>query len=79
MKSLSTEQLLGDLAKLVWLIKQGEELALMENGKEIATIIPRPVKPCEPRPFGLAKGQFVVPPDFNAPLPEVVLLEFEGA
>ena len=32
-----------------------------------------------PRPFGLAKGQFVVPADFNAPLPEEVLREFEGA
>ena len=30
------------------------------------------------RPFGLAKGQFVVPSDFNAPLPEEVLREFEG-
>ena len=32
-----------------------------------------------PRPFGLAKGQFVVPADFNAPLPEEVLRQFEGA
>ena len=31
-----------------------------------------------PRPFGLAKGQFVVPADFNAPLPEAVLRDFEG-
>jgi len=31
-----------------------------------------------PRPFGLAKGQFVVPPDFNTPLPEDVLRDFEG-
>ena len=32
-----------------------------------------------PRPFGLAKGQFVVPEDFNAPLTEEVLRDFEGA
>jgi hypothetical protein len=31
-----------------------------------------------PRPFGLAKGQFVVPDDFNEPLPEEVLRDFEG-
>ena len=31
-----------------------------------------------PRPFGLAKGEFVVPQDFNAPLPEEVLRGFEA-
>ena len=30
------------------------------------------------RPIGLAKGQFTVPDDFNAPLPEDVLQTFEG-
>ena len=29
-------------------------------------------------PGGLAKGQFTVPDDFNAPLPEDVLKAFEG-
>ncbi len=32
----------------------------------------------QPRPFGLAKGEFVVPDDFNAPLPEEALRDFEG-
>ena len=31
-----------------------------------------------PRPFGLARGEFIVPQDFNAPLPEEVLRGFEG-
>jgi hypothetical protein len=30
------------------------------------------------RPFGLAKGEFVVPDDFNSPLPEEILRDFEG-
>ena len=30
------------------------------------------------RPIGLAKGQFIVPDNFNSPLPEDVLLSFEG-
>ena len=30
------------------------------------------------RPIGLAKGQFSVPDDFNAALPEDVLRSFEG-
>ena len=32
----------------------------------------------QPRPIGLAKGQFTVPDDFNAPLSEDVLQMFEG-
>ncbi len=35
-------------------------------------------QPTQLRPIGLAKGQFMVPDDFNAPLPEAVLLAFEG-
>lgn len=35
-----------------------------------------PVEP--PRPFGLCKGEFRVPDDFDAPLPETILNEFEG-
>jgi len=37
-----------------------------------------PPAPAEPRPFGLAKGEFVVPDDFDTPLPEDVLADFEG-
>jgi hypothetical protein len=32
----------------------------------------------EKRPYGLAKGEFVVPDDFDAPLPDEVLAEFEN-
>jgi len=32
----------------------------------------------EPRPFGLCKGEFHVPDDFDAPLPEHILDAFEG-
>ena len=30
------------------------------------------------RPFGLCAGEFVVPEDFDAPLPEEILNAFEG-
>ncbi len=30
------------------------------------------------RPFGLARAQFTVPGDFNAPLPEEILRAFEA-
>lgn len=32
-----------------------------------------------PRPYGLARGEFEVAADFDAPLPEDVLKDFEGS
>lgn len=32
----------------------------------------------EKRPFALCAGEFTVPPDFNDPLPEEILRDFEG-
>ena len=58
-----------------------------EEGLELATLIlnslkdealatlPRPAK----RPIGLAEGQFVVPADFNDPLPDELLDTKRGA
>ena len=55
--------------------------ALPEKGSGLLTILqPAPAANGPgPRPFGLAKGQWVVPADFNAPLPDEVLRGFEGA
>ena len=51
--------------------------SLPEQGSGLLTVLaPKPLT--QPRPIGLAKGQFTVPDDFNAPLPEDVLQAFEG-
>jgi hypothetical protein len=48
-----------------------------EKASGLLTILnPPPLS--QPRPIGLAKGQFTMPDDFNAPLPEAVLQAFEG-
>ncbi|MBM3861413.1 MAG: hypothetical protein FJ395_17435 [Verrucomicrobia bacterium] len=50
--------------------------ALPEKASGLLTILsPTPLS--QPRPIGLAQGQFAVPSDFNAPLPEDVLQTFE--
>ena len=51
--------------------------ALPEKASGLLTIL-APAPPAGLRPIGLAKGQFTVPNDFNAPLPEDVLQTFEG-
>jgi len=58
------------------ILPKGTE-ALPEKASGLLTILnPPPLS--QPRPIGLAKGQFTVPDDFNAPLPEDVLQTFEG-
>jgi hypothetical protein len=58
------------------ILSKGTE-ALPEKASGLLTILnPPPLS--QPRPIGLAKGQFTVPDDFNATLPEDVLQTFEG-
>ena len=55
---------------------------MLKSGQLIAEIIPATHSPEDldmtPRPIGLAEGEFVVPDDFDAPLPEDILRDFEG-
>ncbi len=55
---------------------KGTEI-LPEKAFGLLTILNPPAL-SQPRPIGLAKGQFTVPDDFNTPLPEDVLRTFEG-
>lgn len=55
--------------------KGGDALPAKAFG--LLTILDPPPLP-QPRPIGLAKGQFTVPDNFNAGLPEDVLQMFEG-
>lgn len=79
MTTLSLKELLKDAPALVTLIKKGEEVTLTENGEQLAKVVPLHVARAMPRPAGLAQGQFSVPADFNEPLPDDVVREFEQA
>ena len=58
------------------ILPKGTE-TLPEKASGLLTIL-APTPSTQPRPIGLAKGQFTVPDNFNAPLPEDVLQTFEG-
>jgi antitoxin (DNA-binding transcriptional repressor) of toxin-antitoxin stability system len=58
-------------------LKVGEHIVVLDAGNPIAEI--RPISTVkQPRPFGLCAGEFVVPDDFDDPLPEEILSAFEG-
>ena len=53
-------------------------LLVVRGGRALAEVHPLPTPVSEPRPYGLCAGEFRVPTDFDEPLPEDVLQDFEG-
>jgi prevent-host-death family protein len=59
------------LSRLLERVAMGEEVVIAKAGTPVAKLIP--VKSARPKfKFGSAKGEFVVPDDFNDPLPKEI-------
>jgi prevent-host-death family protein len=59
------------LSKLLERVALGEEVIIAKAGKPVAKLVAIAVE--KPRfKFGSAKGKFVVPDDFNDPLPKEI-------
>lgn len=56
-------------------IEAGEEFVITRHDQPLARLVP--LAPAPSRTFGEDHGAFVVPDDFNAPLPEDILAAFE--
>ena len=59
-------------------LAKGERILLCRRNVPIAEIRPVPAAETKPRPIGLARGTFTVPPTFFEPLPDDVLDHFDG-
>ena len=58
-------------------VMNGEEIIIAKAGKPVARLLPISEKPLQRTP-GSAAGQVWIAPDFDAPLPEDVLKDFES-
>ena len=79
MATITLRDLQQDPGALLDRVQAGERLVVARDGRPVAEL--RPLAQAStggPRPFGLAAGEFSVPDDFDAPLPEQILREFEG-
>lgn len=65
------------LSRLLARVEAGEEIVIAKAGKPIARLIPYEKRPPRRLP-GSAKGKVYIHPDFEAPLPEEILADFEG-
>ena len=75
MNTITIDDLKRDPLDALRRVESGETLLVLRDQKAIAEIKPMPR---EPRPFGLAAGQFTVPKNFDDPLPPELLHGFDG-
>ncbi len=66
------------LSRMIDRAAAGEEIVISRNGRPVARLCPLEPTGRNPVKFGLLNGQIEVAPDFDAPLPDDVLAEFEG-
>jgi prevent-host-death family protein len=64
------------LSRLLEQAMAGEDVVIMRSGRPLVRLIPVEAAP-RARKIGSAAGVFTVPDDFDAPLPDDVLAEFE--
>ncbi len=77
MPNVTIDEIQRDPLKYLHQVEAGETLVIVRSNKPIAEL--RPIASGKQlRPFGLCAGEFVVPDDFDAPLPEDLLSAFEG-
>ena len=74
--NITVEEVKRDPDAALHRVLEGETLVVTDHDRPIAEI--RPIERVRrPRPFGLATGTFVVPDDFDDPLPDEILRDFE--
>jgi prevent-host-death family protein len=78
MTQISIEEVKRDLSTILQRVEAGETIIITQAGKPLAEIKPIVHASEKLRPFGLCSGDFVVPDDFDDPLPESILQEFDN-
>jgi antitoxin (DNA-binding transcriptional repressor) of toxin-antitoxin stability system len=73
----SIKEIENDPREYLQRVLEGETIVVFKNDEPVAEMRPL-IKRAGRRPIGLAKGDFVVPDDFNDPLPDDVLQLFEA-
>ena len=75
---VSVEEIQRDPLKYLHQVEAGQSFVIVQADRPIAEL--RPITPShiQLRPFGLCAGDFTVPDDFDAPLPEDILKAFES-
>ena len=77
MEAVNTHEAKTQLSRLLRRVAAGEEITIANRGVPVARLVPVPPEKTQ-RVLGIFRGQFSVPADFDAPLPDALLDLFEG-
>lgn len=81
MSTVSLEEVKENPGAIFERVQKGESIFVVSDGAPTVEMRPSEAALKEHddlRPFGLCSGSFVVPPDFDTPLPEGTILDFEA-
>jgi prevent-host-death family protein len=74
--SVNVHEAKTHLSRLLEQAMAGEDVVIMRSGRPLVRLMPVESAP-RARKIGSAAGVFTVPDDFDAPLPDEILAEFE--
>ncbi|MEH2396731.1 type II toxin-antitoxin system Phd/YefM family antitoxin [Nostoc sp.] len=78
MLTVTIDVIQQNLTSYLHQVAAGESIIITQAGKPIAEIKPVSATFQQIRPYGLCAGEFIVPDDFDSPLPEEILNSFDG-
>ena len=79
MATITLDEIQRDLLGCLKRVEAGETLVIVQADKPLAELKPVASNATQPRPDGLCAGEFRTPDEFNDPLPEEVLKQFDGS
>lgn len=78
MLTITVDEIQRDLITYLQRVAAGETLVITDANQPLAELKPI-IKRQQPRPWGGAAGDFRLPDDFDASLPEDIVQDFEAA
>jgi antitoxin (DNA-binding transcriptional repressor) of toxin-antitoxin stability system len=79
MTTITLHEIERDLLGYLRRVELGETLLIVRDQHPVAEIKPVLSPARQARPYGMCAGEFTVPADFDQPLPNDILKDFEGA
>ena len=77
MEKVNIHEAKTHLSRLVERAERGEEIIIARSGRPVARLVPLEGQE-RPRVFGRMRGKIRVADDFDAPLPDEILDQFEN-
>lgn len=78
MRKVNIHEAKTNLSRLIEEVEEGGDVVIARAGKPVVRLVAVHQERL-PRKLGILDGRFVVPDDFDAPLPDEVLEAFEGS